>query len=258
MNLLIHPIKKEKVGNLTVRVYESRKAMGKAAAVDVIAKMKELLQEKANIRMIFASAPSQNEFLETLRQAPDIDWSRITVFHMDEYIGLSAESPQRFSTFLTDQLFDHVKPGTIHLIDSSNDATKECKRYSQLLKEAPVDIVCLGIGENGHIAFNDPPVADFEDPQFIKAVELDEISRQQQVNDGCFPTIDDVPTHALTLTIPALMSGNYLYCIVPGKTKKVAVKETLNNPISSKNPATVLRRHPNCILYLDEDSYGSE
>lgn len=257
MNANIHAIKKEKAENLNVQVYENRETMGRAAALDVITKMTELLQKKDIIRMIFASAPSQNEFLETLRESPDIDWNRVTVFHMDEYIGLSAESPQRFSRFLKDQLFDRVKPGTIHLIDSSNDVTKECKRYSQLLNEAPIDIVCLGIGENGHIAFNDPPVADFEDSQSIKTVKLDEISRQQQVNDGCFATLADVPTHALTLTIPALMAGNYLYCMVPGETKRDAVQATLNKPISTKNPATILRRHPHCVLYLDKAAYGS-
>ena len=257
MNLPIYPIRKEKAENLIVKVYENRKTMGRAAAVDVIAKMKELLQVKDIIRLIFASAPSQNEFLETLRKAPDIDWSRVTVFHMDEYIGLSTEAPQRFSRFLTDQLFDIVKPGTIHLIDSSNEVTKECERYSELLREAPVDIVCLGIGENGHIAFNDPPVADFADSQSIKAVRLDEISRQQQVNDGCFSTLEDVPTHALTLTIPTLMAGSFLYCIVPGETKRNAVQATLHNPISTENPATILRRHANCVLYLDVDAYGS-
>ncbi len=258
LNQNVYPIKRGKFENLNVQVYENRKEMGKSAATDVISKIKGLLQEKEQIRMIFASAPSQNEFLENLRNEPSIDWNRVTVFHMDEYIGLAPESEQSFSKFLNDRLFDIVKPGKVHLIDGSNGVEEERRLYSQLLKEAPIDIVCLGIGENGHIAFNDPPVADFKDPELIKKVKLDEVSRQQQVNDGCFPTIEEVPTHALTLTIPALMSGSHLYCIVPGVTKKGAVKSTLNDPISTKNPSTILRRHPDCVLYLDEDSYDGE
>ncbi|NGP45618.1 glucosamine-6-phosphate deaminase [Bacillaceae bacterium SIJ1] len=229
--------------------------MGRAAAADVIAKMKALLKEKETIRIIFASAPSQNEFLETLRTASGIEWHRVTVFHMDEYIGLKPQEEQSFSKFLCDRLFDSVKPGKIHLIDGLNDPELECQVYSERLMEAPIDIVCLGIGENGHIAFNDPPVAHFNDPKLIKMVKLDEMSRQQQVNDKCFHKLADVPTHALTLTIPALLSGSYLYCIVPGLTKKNAVKQTLKGPISETNPASSLRRHPSCILYLDKDSY---
>nr|WP_078060067.1 MULTISPECIES: glucosamine-6-phosphate deaminase [Gracilibacillus] len=229
--------------------------MGLAAAADVIEKMKSLLRGKETIRMIFASAPSQNEFLETLRNASGIDWQRVTVFHMDEYIGLQPREEQSFSAFLCDRLFDSVKPGAVHLINGVNDINKECRIYSERLREAPIDIVCLGIGENGHIAFNDPPVADFHDPAFIKKVQLDEVSRQQQVNDSCFPKLEDVPTHALTLTIPALMSGCHLYCIVPGATKKNAVQQTLKGPISEKNPASILRRHPACTLYVDKDAY---
>lgn len=251
----ISPIKTDQVEKLAVQVFQDRPAMGKSAAEDVIAKMKELLAKKDQIRMIFASAPSQNEFLEHLREAPGIDWGRVTVFHMDEYIGLPADHPQRFSQFLIENLFDFVKPGVIHLIESSNDQASECARYSRLLTEAPIDIVCLGIGENGHIAFNDPPVADFDDPKLVKPVELDGISRQQQVNDGCFPTLEDVPTQALTLTIPALMAGENLYCIVPGPTKREAVKRTLTEPITTEIPAAILRRHPGCTLYLDKDAY---
>jgi glucosamine-6-phosphate deaminase len=244
------------VDSLKVQVYEDRHSMGSAAGADVAVKIKELLAHKTAIRMIFAAAPSQNELLQYLVQDKDIDWSRITVFHMDEYIGLPSAAPQAFSRFLCERLFDQVKPGIVHLIDSSNTITSECSRYSELLKQAPIDIVCLGIGENGHIAFNDPPVADFNDPLWVKAVELDEACRQQQVNDGCFPSFEDVPTHALTLTIPALLSGAHLYCVVPGPTKHEAVKRTLNGAISTECPSTILRKHSDCTLYVDRDSYG--
>lgn len=257
MPLQPQPVKAESVDQLKVNVYANRGDLGAAAGRAAAAKIKELLGTKDRIRMIFAAAPSQNEFLETLVADGDIDWSRITAFHMDEYIGLPSDAPQKFSRFLSERLFDVVKPGTVNLIDSSSSIEAECARYGALLREAPIDIVCLGIGENGHIAFNDPPVADFNDPETIKPVELDDECRQQQVNDGCFPAFGDVPTHALTLTIPTLLSGSYLYCMVPGPTKRAAVNRTLNGSILAECPSTVLRRHPNCTLYVDRDSYGA-
>lgn len=207
--------------------------------------------------MIFAAAPSQNEFLETLTAAEGIDWSRVVAFHMDEYIGLPVGAPQRFSQFLKEKLFDIVQPGEVHLIRSENTIEAECARYAALVNETPIDIVCLGIGENGHIAFNDPPVANFADTETIKPVELDAACRTQQVNDGCFPDFGSVPTHALTLTIPALMSARHLYCMVPGETKRQAVRETLHASISTACPATILRTHDHCTLYVDRDSYGA-
>jgi 6-phosphogluconolactonase/glucosamine-6-phosphate isomerase/deaminase len=250
------PIHTETVESLKVEVYANRNEMGTAAGHDVAEKMKELLNHKERIRMVFAAAPSQNEFLQTLKSIEGIDWSRVIAFHMDEYIGLPLDAPQRFGTFLCKGLFDEVKPGVVHLIDSSNDIEEECLRYGKMIEEAPIDIVCLGIGENGHIAFNDPPVADFDEKALVKSVELDRACRQQQVNDGCFSALEEVPTHALTLTIPALFAGAHLFCIVPGSTKTAAVKRTLNGPISTECPSTILRRHRFCTLYVDRDSYG--
>jgi glucosamine-6-phosphate deaminase len=247
---------KRTVDSLKVHVYADRLALGAAAGAEVAARIKQLLSEKQVIRIIFAAAPSQNELLKSLLEDGAIDWSRITAFHMDEYNGLPMNSAQKFSRFLCEHLFDQVKPGTVHLIDSSNESEKECRRYGELLRQTPIDIVCLGIGENGHIAFNDPPVADFNDPQVIKVVELDDACRQQQVNDGCFPSFEDVPTHALTLTIPTLLSGSHLFCVVPGPTKRKAVECTLNGSISTECPSTILRKHPDCTLYVDRDSYG--
>ena len=249
-------IKTETVDQLKVKVYETRLALGTAAGLATAEKMRELLSQKEQIRMIFAAAPSQNEFLDTLTNEVGIAWHRVTAFHMDEYLGLSSSDPQRFSKFLRDRLFDIVKPGHVHLIDTTNSIEDECKRYGELLKEAPIDIVCLGIGENGHIAFNDPSFADFNDPEIIKPIELDSECRQQQVNDGCFSHYDDVPPHALTLSIPALLSGSHLFCMVPGNTKQDAVRRTLTGPITTECPASILRKHSNCTLYLDKDSYG--
>jgi glucosamine-6-phosphate deaminase len=252
----VQPVKEEYVDLLQVNVYQNRSDLGNAAGADVAKKIKELLSVKPQIRMIFAAAPSQNEMLSRLVQDQTIDWARITAFHMDEYIGLAHDAPQRFSHFLNERLFDLVKPGKVHLIDCANSIEAECMRYGGLLAEAPIDIVCLGIGENGHIAFNDPPVADFSDSLAIRAVELDDACRQQQVNDGCFPSFADVPTHALTLTIPTLTAGSHLFCMVPGTTKHEAVNRTLNGTISTECPSTILREHKDCRLYVDLNSFG--
>lgn len=252
----MNPLSKQ-VDTLQVRVFDTRQAMGAAAGADVTAKINELLAHQDRLRMVFAAAPSQNELLAYLSATDEIDWSRIDAFHMDEYVGLPADATQRFGTFLTEKLFANVAPHTVNLIDDSAGATEACRRYKELLEEAPIDIVCLGVGENGHLAFNDPPVADFTDPEVIKRVDLDDTCRQQQVNDGCFATFDDVPTEALTLTIPTLLAGRYLFCVVPGPTKRQAIQAMLTGPISTACPASILRQHPNCTLYVDQDSYGT-
>lgn len=252
----IRPERTEVAGLLQVRVYRDRKAMGFAAAASAGAGIREAIAAKGEARVVFAAAPSQNELYEGLAREEGIDWDKVTAFHMDEYIGLPASAPQRFGNYLTERLFRVVKPGRVELIDSSGDIQRECERYAAMLAEAPIDIVCLGIGENGHIAFNDPPVADFEDPLLVKVVELDLACRQQQVNDGCFPELAAVPTHAVTLTIPALMSGARLYCSVPGSHKRQAVMNTLRGPVATACPASILRTHPSAILFADQDAYG--
>lgn len=240
---------------LKVNIYSSRDEMGAAAAADVKAAILRALDEKESINMIFAAAPSQNEVLANLANDKEIPWGRVNAFHMDEYIGLDKDAPQGFGNFLRDHIFGIAPFKSVNYIRiDAPDAEEECKRYSDLLSANPVDIVVLGIGENGHIAFNDPPFADFDDTKLVKTVKLDEVCRNQQVNDGCFASIDDVPTHALTLTVPALMSGKELYCIVPAKTKAKAVFETVNGAITPDCPASVLRTHARCTLYLDPDS----
>ena len=244
-----------KKDNLKVNVYSSRNEMGAAAAADVKAAILRALGEKDMINMIFAAAPSQNEVLANLANDKEIPWGRVNAFHMDEYIGLDKDAPQGFGNFLRDHIFGIAPFASVNYIRiDAPDAEEECKRYSDLLVKNPVDIVVLGIGENGHIAFNDPPFADFNDNKLVKTVKLDEVCRNQQVNDGCFAKIEDVPTHALTLTVPALMSGKELYCIVPAKTKANAVKATLMGEITDTCPASVLRTHSNATLYLDPDS----
>ncbi len=243
--------------NLKVNIYDTRKLMGEAAAKDVAAKLKDLLAKKETVRMIFAAAPSQNEVLETLVNDKSIAWDRVDAFHMDEYVGLPSDAPQGFGNFLNNAIFSKLPFKSVTYINGQINPKEACEEYAKKLTTAPVDIVLMGVGENGHIAFNDPPVADFNDKEVIKPVMLDEICRNQQVNDGCFKTINDVPTHALTLTVPTLFNADYLFCVVPAKTKANAVFNMINGEISEKCPASILRKHNNAVLYLDLDSAGN-
>jgi glucosamine-6-phosphate deaminase len=248
-------MKELKKDKLKVKIAETREEMGRLAAADIRAKMLELLSEREYINMIFAAAPSQNETLAALLEYDDIDWTKVNAFHMDEYVGLAKDAPQRFGNFLSEHIFSKKPFRSVNYIDPSNTAEAECARYTALLTEYPTDIVVLGIGENGHIAFNDPGVADFNDKAMIKVVELDEVCRNQQVNDGCFAKLSDVPTNALTLTVPTLVKASALFCSVPAKTKAWAVKETLTtDKIDEHCPATVMRLHNDATLYCDSDS----
>lgn len=246
---------------LSVKVFEDRKAMGAEAATDCSRAIKKVLERQQVCRMVFAAAPSQSEVLAGLAEAEGIDWSRVQAFHMDEYIGLPDDAAQRFGLFLRDRLFGRLPFGRAeymapHARMDKDAVEAEIRRYSALIREAPIDIVCLGIGENGHVAFNDPGVAEFDDPATVKEVVLDRECRLQQVHDGCFPELDAVPETALTLTVPALMSGARLFCVVPGPTKARAVRDMLKGPVSEACPASVLRRHHDCTLYLDAESAG--
>lgn len=240
---------------MTVKIFETRDEMGKIAAKDIAECIKKLLEEKSEINMIFAAAPSQDDMLYYLNREEGIEWERINAFHMDEYIGLDSNASQCFSNFLKRGIFDLKPFKSVNCINAAaENAEEECERYSKLLKEYPVDIVCMGIGENGHIAFNDPHVAEFDDKKTVKVVELDDVCRMQQVHDGCFEKIDDVPKCALTLTIPTLMSAGYNFCVVPAKSKAEAVKRTIFGEISEECPATILRNKKNAIMYCDKDS----
>ena len=251
-----------RMDKLHVKAYQTRERMGRAAGLAAAEAIAKAIARQGSARVIFAAAPSQNETLATLTAEASVDWSKVTAFHMDEYIGLPADAPQRFSRYLKERVFDRVPLAAVHLLGGSI-ATRnpgqspefECEYYANLLAEKPIDVVCLGIGENGHIAFNDPPVADFNDPQLVKIVTLDQPCRRQQVNDGCFPNIDAVPKTAVTLTIPALMRAATLICSVPGPTKRDAVRATLHDEISTHCPATILRTHDDCTLFLDADSF---
>lgn len=241
-------------GKLPVRIYDTRRNMGEAAAADVAACIRELLAVKQEIYMIFAAAPSQNEFLAALAVAPGIEWNRIHALHMDEYVGLPADAPQGFGNFLRAAIFGQVPFASVDYIGTGSDSDETCRRYAALLQGIQVDIVCMGIGENGHIAFNDPPVADFNDPLTVKKVALDETCRLQQVHDGCFARIEEVPRYAVTLTVPTMFHARYIFCIVPAPTKANAVRATVCGPVSEQCPASILRTHEHAILYTDSDS----
>lgn len=241
--------------HLKVKIYPTTDQMGQGAARDVAARIADLLSRKAEINMIFAAAPSQSAFLEALIADPGIEWNRINAFHMDEYIGIDITRPQSFANFLSRSIFSRVPFKSVNYINgAAPDVEKECERYAHLLDEHPVDIVCLGIGENGHIAFNDPAVADFHDPKAVKTVAMDEICRGQQVKEKCFPTLDEVPKHAITLTVPALVRADWMFCVVPFVHKAPAVKQMLEGEISEQCPASILRKKENSCLYLNEDS----
>ena len=248
-------MKSYKVDKLWVEIYENRVLMGEAAARDIKQKIAELLAVKPEINMIFAAAPSQNDVLKALAEDKEIEWNRVNAYHMDEYIGLDKNAPQCFGNFLKDHIFGLAPFKSVNYIDvTAIDPDAEANRYGKILDANLTDIVVMGIGENGHIAFNDPPVADFNDKRTVKPVKLDEKCRQQQVNDGCFESLDKVPTHAITLTVPTLVRAPYLFCIVPAPTKANAVRETLNGSIDEHCPASILRKHDNAKLYLDNES----
>ncbi len=246
------------VDALEVSVHEDRASAGRAAALAVSKAICQRLAEAGRANVVFAAAPSQNEFMAGLVASKEIEWSRVVGFHMDEYLGLTADHPVSFRRYLQEHLFRLVAmhPDQLRLIpgEQAERPLQTCLAYEDRLLAEPVDIVCAGIGENGHLAFNDPPVADFLDPVAVKVVRLDPACRAQQLHDGCFERIEDVPTHAFTMTIPALLRAPVVSVVVPGARKANAVLGTLRGPISEACPASSLRRHPGATLYLDRES----
>ena len=246
-------IRNFKADELTVRVFDNRANMGIAAAEQATGWIKEVLCEKDEVNIIFAAAPSQNDFLKELSKA-NVDWSRVNAFHMDEYIGLSEDAPQGFANFLRRAIFDLVPFKNVFCFNGQNESPEaECKRYADLLHKYPADIIFMGIGENGHIAFNDPGVAKFDDPETVKIAKLDEVCRNQQVNDGCFASIDLVPTHAYTLTVPIMMAAPKMMLVVPTALKAKAIHDTVLGTVTEMVPASVVRTHKGgAVLYTDE------
>jgi len=252
---IAQPKSEFKVEKLRVKIYTTRQKLGLAAARETANLINQILAQQEELVIAFAAAPSQVEFLYELAQITDLPWSQVIAFQIDEYIGLPTDAPQLFRNFLQNIILDKLPLKAFYQINgNATDLNQECQRYTKLLQAHPIDIACLGIGENAHLAFNDPHCADFEDPEWVKIVELDEITRQQQVNDGCFEAFDDVPGRALTLTIPALLRAKWISCVVPAKGKAKAVEMSLTRQISAEYPASILRTHDTATLYLDTDS----
>lgn len=248
------PVRTLRVDRLAVEVYATRDELGRAAAARAAARLRSALAAGETARVLFASAPSQIEFLHALADTPGIDWGRVTAFHVDEYRSFPARAPQAFGQFLRGHIFDRVHPGAVHFIDGNAGTAAEIARYTGLLLAGPIDLACVGVGENGHIAFNEPGDTDFDDPALLRAVALNDRSRRQQVSDGCFDRLDEVPAEAITLTVPAIMRAAAIVCVVPGPSKRGAIAEMLRGPVSAACPASVLRRHADAVLYADAAS----
>lgn len=242
------------VEKLDVQIYTDKQLMGLASARFVVEQLQIAIREKGKANLVVATGNSQHDFLLSLRQMDDVDWQKITVFHLDEYIGLPADHPASFRYYLQEWLFDHISFGEVHLLNGDGpDPEAECRRYSKLLAEREIDVTCIGIGENAHLAFNDPP-ADFNTDALVHVVTLDQACRQQQVGEGHFTSFADVPTHALSMSIPAILSAKIISCVVPDKRKANAVRGALEGSVTPLCPASVLRTHTNCRLFLDTNS----
>lgn len=243
-------------GRLATEVLPDRALMGTAAANYAAGRLRAVLSTADRARVIFAAAASQAEFLDALAEAEDIDWSRVVAFHLDEYVGLPLGDERSFGEWLQRRIWSHVRPGTIEKLDggaaAAGGADVECTRYGRLLADGGIDLAMIGVGENGHLAFNDPHVADFEDPLIVKPVEIDDTSRHQQVRDGAFPSFDAVPRLAMTVTMSTILASRAISVVVPGEHKAPAVARMLQGPIDTACPASGLRRHPDVAMFVDE------
>jgi glucosamine-6-phosphate deaminase len=243
------------VDALSVLVYRLATEMFRDAALQVQNYLQEKIARQGQATVVLATGNSQIEFLDTLINFGGVDWSKITFFHLDEYLGIDPNHPASFQRYLRERVEKRVKPAAFHYIQG--DAIQpldECDRYSQLLQAQAIDLCCLGVGENGHLAFNDPPVADFHDPRLVKLVKLDETNRQQQANQGHFPSLAAVPQYGFTLTIPAICAAENIVCLALEKRKAQIVKSLLQTPISPTVPASVLRTQSQATLFLDADA----
>jgi glucosamine-6-phosphate deaminase len=241
--------------DLSVRVFDDVPAMARAAAADGARAIREALDARAGANVMLATGNSQLAFLEELVACTDLDWSRVTAFHMDEYVGLAPTHSASFQRYMRERVASRLPFRQFHyLTGNTGDPQAEAERYADLLRAHPLDLCCCGIGENGHLAFNDPPVADFDDPLDVKIVALEPASRRQQVAEGHFGTVDDVPIDAITVTIPALLRARRVLAIVPEARKAIPVRDALLGPITTACPASFLRRQSHAILYLDAES----
>ncbi|MGZ4802239.1 MAG: glucosamine-6-phosphate deaminase [Acidimicrobiia bacterium] len=238
----------------TVVVENSINALARDAADAATAAISASIAARGTANVMFASGASQLAFLDELMTRPGVDWARVTGFHMDEYVGISGDDPSSFARYMRERIVARAHPAEFHYLDGLADPEAECARYAALLARHPLDLCCLGIGENGHLAFNDPPVADFSDPERVKVVALDDACKRQQVGEGHFPNLDAVPSHAMTVTIPVLLTAGAVLAIVPESRKAVAVRDALDGPVTTSCPASILQQTAHAVVYLDGDS----
>jgi glucosamine-6-phosphate deaminase len=251
----VEPTKTTQYDHLPVAIYWSNQELGQAAAFDAREIINRAIVEKGEANIILATGNSQLTFLAALRKLAGIDWSKVSVFHMDEYLGLDPNHPASFPLFLRRHFLDFVTVKAFYPVSGQRGNEEAiCREYEALLRAHPADMVALGWGENGHIAFNDPPYALFDDPVWVKVIELAEASRRQQVGEGHFSSLAEVPTQAITLTIPALLAAKQVLCIVPEARKAEAVRACLTEPVSEDRPGSILRRVGHARLYLDVES----
>ncbi len=249
------PQKRWLVDKLPVELYASNDELGQAAANKAQQILKKAINQKGFANLILATGNSQLTFLKALRILEGIEWQKVRIFHMDEYIGIDPSHPASFPLFLENHFLQFTKPGHFHPIPSvPSDVSSACKTYEALIRQHHADLVAMGWGENGHIAFNDPPDAHFDDPHWVKVVDLAEESRLQQVGEGHFTSLNKVPKQAITLTIPALMSPVHILCIVPETRKANAVKACLSETVEESRPGSILRTISHATLFLDQDS----
>ncbi|MCG6136362.1 MAG: glucosamine-6-phosphate deaminase [Nostoc sp. LLA-1] len=244
-----------RVDDLLVQIYNSEAEMALAVAEITQQYLQEVLQEQDTAAVLLATGNSQLKFLDALISLGGVDWSRVTLFHLDEYLGVTADHPASFRRYMRERVEKRIFPQKFHYIEG--DALQpitECDRYTKLLQAQPIDLCCLGVGENGHLAFNDPAVANFQDPYSVKLVKLDITNRQQQVNTGHFPNIDSVPQYAFTVTLPLICAAKKIICLAPEKRKSQTVKQMLQESTTTNCPASILRKQSQATLFLDINS----
>jgi glucosamine-6-phosphate deaminase len=250
-----NPVQMLSVDDLDIRIYSESQALAQAAARIATVYLQVYLQQAGFARAVLATGNSQIQFLDRLTASENTDWSRITLFHLDEYLGIDSEHPASFRRYLRDRVEHRISPQQFHYLQGdAPEPLTECQRYAQLLQEKPLTLCCLGVGENGHLAFNEPNAADFNDSEAVKIVQLDPQTRQQQVKSGFFPTLDAVPTAAMTLTLPSICSAQKIICLAPSLHKAKIIQEMLQGEIHPSCPASILRTQPQATLFLDLDS----
>jgi len=239
---------------LQTRILPDKAALGEAAAADAASVLRDAIARRGRACVVAATGASQFEFLDALTSAPDVDWDRTTFFHLDEYVGLPATHPASFRRYLKERLADRVHPGTFHFIEGDRpDPAAEARRVGELIRACEIDVAFVGIGENGHLAFNDPP-ADFATDEPYLVVRLDEACRRQQLGEGWFARLEEVPQRAISMSIRQILKARRILCVVPDARKTRAVRDCLTGEVSPLRPASALQRHPATTVYLDVDS----